>query len=344
MQPVFISAVAINHFTDISYRVKALFLTKRKRIRMKLKFVFAGIALCLFGLMACEKETSFETGSTPTGDTTGNGGNGGGTNVTGDMRAKIDGVQWVADKATGAARMNGLISIAGLSIDKKTIVMTLQDSGVHQYTLYYDGPLNVGAFQDSSLQDISAFATNQGSSASESGGTVNITSIDEVNKKISGTFSFKTKRMVDETYRNITEGSFTNLSYSTSLPPANSTDTFKVKIDGAAFTPAAISGISVMGNIMLSGTDATGVKGVSLTFPSTITPGAYTLDFLGLTYIGQYNIDMNTFLVAQSGTLTILEHNTATKRIRGTFSFSASELTGTKTAELTEGSFSVTYQ
>ncbi len=313
---------------------------KRKRIRMKLKFVFAGIALCLFGLMACEKELSFETGSIPTGDTTGSGD---GNNVTGDIRAKIDGVQWVGDKAAAAARMNGRIAIGGLSIDKKTVLITLADSGVHQYTLYYDG-LNAGAFQDSSLADITAFTSNGGSSAAETGGTVNITSIDETNKKISGTFSFKAKRGTDETFRNITEGSFTNLSYSTSLPPANNTDTFKVKIDGVAFDPFAIYGTSALGNIMLTASDATAVKTVALTFPGTITPGSYTLDFLGLTYIGQYNPDANTFLVAQSGTLTILEHNTSTKRIKGSFSFEATEFLGTATAQLTEGSFAITYQ
>ncbi|MEP6952031.1 MAG: hypothetical protein ABI863_22265 [Ginsengibacter sp.] len=45
-----------------------------------------------------------------------------------------------------------------------------------------------------------------------------------------------------------------------------------------------------------------------------------------------------------SGTLTILEHNITTKRIRGNFNFHASEVPGTKVSELTEGYFSVIYQ
>jgi Family of unknown function (DUF6252) len=318
-------------------------LRKRKRIRMKLKFVFAGIALCLFGLMACEKETSFETGGTPTGDTTDNN-NGGGNNVTGDMRAKIDGAQWVADKTAAAARMNGRIAIAGLSIDGKTVAITLADSGVHQYTLYFDG-LNAGAYQDSSLADITAFTSNAGSSAAETGGTLNITSIDEANKKISGTFSFKAKRETDETFRNITEGSFTNLTYSTTLPPGNSSDTLRVKIDGVDFTPTLIIGIDIFGNLSVSGSAASGYPTVGITVPSGTLPGTYELEGMFGTYIGQYNISNSQLLAASSGTLEILEHNTTTKRIRANFSFTAAPLLGTgSSAELTQGYFAVTYQ
>ena len=317
---------------------------------MNRKFVFAGITLCILGLVACEKETSFETGDTPAVDTTGNnnggnGSNGGGINVTGDMRAKIDGVQWVAGKVAAAARMNGRIAIVGLSIDKKTVAITLADSGVHQYTLYYDG-LNAGAYQDSSLADITAFTSNGGSTAAESGGMLSITSIDEANKKISGTFSFKAKRDIDETYRNITEGSFTNLSYSTTLPPGNSSDTFRVKIGGTDFTPTLVMGIDIFGNLSISGSAASAYPTVGITVPSGTPPGTYQLEGMLGTYIGQYNISSTELLAASSGTLEILENNTTTKRIRANFSFTAEPLPGFggSTTTLTQGYFAVTYQ
>ena len=39
--------------------------------------------------------------------------------VTGNLKAKVDGAQWVANTASGATRMLGLISIGGKSTDKK---------------------------------------------------------------------------------------------------------------------------------------------------------------------------------------------------------------------------------
>jgi hypothetical protein len=118
--------------------------------------------------------------------------------LTGNFKAKIDGVQWVADRYAQGARMNGIINLTGLGLDKKVITMTLQDSGVHQYTLYYDGAVadNAGAYTDSNSTSSIAFSTNAGSAASESGGTVNITSINETSKTMSGTFSFKVKRQI----------------------------------------------------------------------------------------------------------------------------------------------------
>jgi hypothetical protein len=143
-------------------------------------------------------------------------------NTTANFKAKIDGTQWVADKFSQCARMNGIINISGLGLDKKIITITLPDSGVHQYTLAWDNSSgSAGAFMDSALADVTAFTSNAGSSPGEAGGTLNITSIDETNKKMSGTFSFKAKRLTDNTYRNITEGVFTNVPYITSLPPSS---------------------------------------------------------------------------------------------------------------------------
>lgn len=267
--------------------------------------------------------------------------------VTGNFTAKIDGTQWVADRIAQGARMNGIINISGLGLDKKFVTMTLQDSGVHQYTLAWDGSAgNGGAFMDSTLTDVTAFVSNDGSSPDDAGGTVNITSIDETNKTMSGTFSFKARRSTDNTSRTISEGVFTNIPYITTLPPGNATDTFNVKIDGVAFTPSVVSGInnSMLSSIIVQGTDATGVKGVAVYFPPTITPGIYTIGSLTDPYFGQYNSSMTNFLASNSGTLEILFHDPATKRIRGKFNFAAEELTGTLTAQISEGYFAVTYQ
>jgi hypothetical protein len=284
--------------------------------------------ICCF--IACQKEI--------TGDLTT-------TTPTGNLRAKIDGTVWIADKVASASIFGGQIAITGLSNDKKTLAIVLTDSGLHHYTLD-DNSINAAAYIDSNLATVAAFTTNQGTTAGQAGGQVTVTKIDTTHKTISGTFSFKVFRQLDGQQRDFSEGSFTDIPYTTGLPPSASTDTFHVKIDGALYTPPSVLGASTTGIIAVNGTDATGSKTVGLVFPSNITPGTYTLDFFGLTYIGQYNPDTDPThsKASTSGTLTILEHNTATKRIRGTFQFHAEELLNpAHFSELTEGYFSVTY-
>lgn len=265
----------------------------------------------------------------------------------GTLKAKIDGAQWIADKAAGAARMQGLISIGGISNDKRYLTITLTDSGVHRYVLS-DVAVNAAALVDSTQPNPFAYASNQGEYPAQAGGEVNITAIDTEKKTISGTFSFKLFRETDNASRVVTEGAFTNLKYMTELPPSAATDTFRVKIDGTSWTPTSVTGIAVpiLNQIAVNATDATGSKTVGLAFPSGITPGGYTFDILGATYVGLYNpdTDPNHSKASVSGTLTILEHNVATRRIRGNFAFRGEELTNPQNgAEITEGYFSVVY-
>ncbi len=265
--------------------------------------------------------------------------------VTGNFTATINGTPWVADRIAQAARMNGIINISGLGIDKKFITITLQDSGVHQYTLDYTNAANAGAYTDSNSTNVLAFTSNAGLTPGQTGGVVNITSIDETNKTMSGTFSFKARRDVDNAIVTITEGVFTNISYITTLPPTASSDTLTAKVGGVDFVPTSVNGISAFSMLNLSGSDNTGSRSIGLTLPDNIGVGTYTLGPIGSTYYAQYNLDASTFLMSTTGSLTILEHNTTTKKIRGNFSFSGATLVPpTVTAQITAGYFSLTYQ
>lgn len=246
-----------------------------------------------------------------------------------------------------AARMQGLINISGRSADKKYLTITLADSGVHRYILA-DDAWNAAALVDSNEANLFSYTTNQGEYPRQAGGEVTITSIDTDKKTISGHFAFKVFREMDGGQKTITEGSFTNLPYTTTLPPASAKDTFQVKIDGASWTPQSITGavIPMMNQIAINAANAAGTKAVGLVFPSTITPGSYTLDLFGGTYIGQYNPDSNPAhaKASVSGTLTIAEHNTATRRIRGHFNFRGEELLSPQNfAVISDGYFSVGY-
>jgi hypothetical protein len=271
--------------------------------------------------------------------------------ATGNLKAKIDGTQWVANSVESASRMLGFITIGGRSTDRKYLLIQLTDSGVHNYTLD-NISLNAASYIDSNLANAVNFTTNQGSGPADAGGFVNITSIDAANKRISGTFSFRVFRQMDGAQRTLTEGSFTNLPYLTTLPPTNSTDTFRVKIAGTLWVPPIVLGSKtpaappLVPQIAITGTSSDGTKSVGMFMPLSIIPGNYTFDLFGGTYLGLYNpdIDPNHSQAAMSGTLNILSHNTTTRRIRGNFNFHAEALLNSSlNTELTDGYFSVSY-
>lgn len=317
----------------------------------------------LIFLCGCQKEFSVNdpsttgTGTTGTGGTgtggTGTGGTGtGGTGVTGDFRAKIQGVQWVANQVATAVRNNGVINLSGMSTDGQFVTITLTDSGVHVYTLN-DATLSGGAYSPDQSQSTIAYTSNGSSNPAQAGGSCSITSIDAVTHKISGTFAFKAYRQTDNTTKNITEGSFTNITYTTTsgIPPTAATDTFRVKLDGADWTSYSVTATNInmtgFNKIAVTSTyDVNNTKNIGLTFDNTITPGSYVFDLFDV--IGVYNPTSSTSnpnsYNASGGNLTILEHNTTTHRIRGSFNFTASPLLGGGTPiAFTAGYFSVHY-
>jgi len=327
----------------ISFIHFLMIFSQKKVIMVKL---ISGLLVLALLFSACQKEVSDES-------FTGNNGNGGNP-VTGDFRAKINGNQWVANAAAGAVRNNGLINISGLNVDGLLLTITLTDSGVHTYTLD-DQSFNAAAHVDSTLASTISFTSNASDDSTLAGGTVTITSIDTSTKRMSGTFRFKVFRPIDSLVRNFTEGSFTNINYRTDagINPGNPTDSFRVKLDGADWVNYSVIGLPVslppfINNITItSNFDANGSKNIGLSFNRSITPGSYVFDLINIT--GVYNptnsITNPTPLSADGGNLTILEHNTTTRRIRGTFNFVASPLTGPPPAPInfTEGYFSVVY-
>src|SRR3979411_83577 len=100
---------------------------------MKRFALFCLLLMGLFSFNACQKELTDPNGTGVIGG-------------TGDFRAKINGVQWVAS-VSGASKMSGVISVFGAGGGKQ-IAITLQDSGVHHYTLSLVS-LQAGALTDS---------------------------------------------------------------------------------------------------------------------------------------------------------------------------------------------------
>jgi Family of unknown function (DUF6252) len=166
-----------------------------------------------------------------------------------------------------------------------------------------------------------------------------------VNKTITGTFSFKVYRNVDNHQVLITQGDFYKLSYVTSLPPANNTDTMQASIDGTNWVGQSITAEAVSTQLAISGSALNGSLAVSLIMPLNIAPGSYTLDYSGGIYVGLYNPTSTVALASSSGTLVILENNPTTQRVRGNFQFQATDPLGqgNPSHQLSNGYFSIQY-
>jgi len=176
-----------------------------------------------------------------------------------------------------------------------------------------------------------------------------ISSIDTINKRVTGTFKFTGVRLAESgatvDTKVFTNGSFA-LQYLEEGPPGPANNTFTAKLDDNLFTPTAINGINTSGRLSLIGRRGS-VETIGLTLINTIAPGVYDLDFTG-DYVGQYIVDatpQGSSFAAEQGTITIISHDTATKHIIGTFDFTASSfLVPGVTYDVSEGAFDITYQ
>jgi hypothetical protein len=295
---------------------------------MKKSVRFLMCLLLAVSVISCQKEISEE-----------NGGNG---PVTGVLKMKIDGQQWVANKSASATILAGFIAINGVSDDNKNLLIQLQDQGEAAYQLDQQS-LGVAVYADGNDAATDAFATDAGNSTADAGGTVTITKIDKTNKTITGTFVFKAYRDSDSKQVVITEGSFENLKYTDQLQPTTGSD-FKVKIDGTLWTAKSVQGIVQSGELNLIATELDFSKTVSLTMPANITAGTYDLAD-ATKFISFYMKGTTDIFAAISGSMTITENNAGTKTIKGTFNFDGLNIIGNgTTAKLTEGTFSIKYQ
>ncbi|MFH2096914.1 MAG: DUF6252 family protein [Bacteroidota bacterium] len=131
---------------------------------------------------------------------------------TASMTCQVDGNSWAAvTRVTRHSLTTQTYTITGTDASGAVIVITIRGEAVGTYSSSTSiDSLNaqVGAVYQ---PDASSPATDNYFSKS---GTVTISSLDETNKKVSGTFSFSLTK--SGTAMSITNGKFTDLSYSES--------------------------------------------------------------------------------------------------------------------------------
>lgn len=174
----------------------------------------------------------------------------------------------------------------------------------------------------------------------ENTGSVTVTSIDVINKTISGYFSYKGYwsnefQVPLPAPINFTNGIFQNIPYTTESPTQ---DTFYAKVNGTEFVDTDINVIAINGVLGVAGTNAGG-NSITVGVKESLGVGSYTMTGNILTDVVQVRYDVGATYYATSGTVTITS-KTAT-RIKGTFT--ASVTNGTNTFQITEGQFDVAY-
>jgi hypothetical protein len=163
---------------------------------MKKGILYTTIGFMAITLFACHKYTSVENGK----------------GLAADMVATIDGVSWEAADSTQIAIISqGFVTISGISADGQEISITLNDTVVGLYLLDQTST-SMGVYANLDTAS-NYYSTNQGSDTSQAGGTANVMSFNQVNRTISGIFSFKVYRNSDGTQKDITAGVFYNIPY-----------------------------------------------------------------------------------------------------------------------------------
>ena len=273
---------------------------------------------------------------------------GGGTPITDEFFAKVDGVNFDAESIT-----TSLNTIAGVSVVKIVAVNELgeiiridipEDTGVGTYAMesLSDGTKLISLFNPATI----------GENLTSNPGTINITKFNTFTGIIEATFEFTATDPLelDPTVAEITEGSF-EVDYISS--PGDTVTSFTAFIDGQFFEPDSIFvGESVFNGVSRFNITAiisdTGQK-MGLFFPTDIEIGTYEMTsnlINGSEKFCQYTpeIGVTTTYISSPGTLTILDYNQDAGFIEGTFTYSAIDLTNPdQVYEITEGEFTLEF-
>lgn len=174
-------------------------------------------------------------------------------------------------------------------------------------------------------------------------GTITITSLDIVNKKVSGNFNFKgywSDTTVPMAPKNFTNGSFTNISFTTQV---SNPDSFSASVNGAAFTNPTIAVVTTTigaDNFISIAANRTNDR-ISLSIKETAVVGTYTITGATTDAVkASYKITSPTYnQQANIGIVTITQKTN--DRIKGTFNFSTPNTP--LPYAITNGAFDVEY-
>lgn len=288
-------------------------------MNQKLLPLFVVIALFVTTLSSCEKDDPTPSPGQPI-----------------SMTAKIDSVAWASQfKSLSAGIFNNSSFFAGMAADSSEIKIEIsQKVELNQtYSL---------SFMSGNFASYSKNGTIWVNSNTLNTGSITITSINPITRRVSAIFNFNAYSFSNNTFVNVTDGVISNVRYQ--VPVTSTGNTLTVKVDNVPFDPTVIEGYDDSVELTVYGTDALGERGVGITMPSSIMPGTYTItDPISSPIYAIYQHDASIVTFATTGTLVITSNNVSINKIEGTFHFMSDQFGSPPVFDLTDGVFSVSY-
>lgn len=292
--------------------------------------------------------------------------------VIAEFQVDFDGQTWIADRTTAVINETETVITGFKDNDQQKVVITLNNYEVGTYMVDANGmDAKIEYFESPTAQPFTSEFSNPI-------GRIDVTDFDAIHKLISGQFFGIMHRLTpqldnqgnpvldtngnplyDDETKNFTNGIFNNIVFvaDDNGNPQPDNNAFFVKLDGVEFVETAlvarkevVNGVDV---IVIRASRSGSNEVIELQLPANIVTGNNLL--VGSTtdpandVVAFYRIlSPSQTYIPTAGTiavplLQVSLHNTSTRRIEGTFSFSAVQVGGTATHEFTEGSFAVTY-
>ena len=252
------------------------------------------------------------------------------------VTAKIDGTAWSAiSNGISGSIIDATSNVTFMASDSSVMAFSVQEEFELNET-YDIGPLSGNAaIYSNGTGKVWASYINSGCI-----GELTITAINKTNKLVSGTFSFTAHRAADNSFREITEGVFTDVSYKTSNSGYG--NSFSIQINGTQFNSTSVKGNVSGALLMLTSNNGQG-ETVGIELPFITSGGNYQLTSFSA-YKGSYDPLSADYAVSVSGTLLITSHNFASKTITGTCNYIAEPFAGAPPSyNLSNGTFSINY-
>lgn len=275
------------------------------------------------------------------------------SNESGQLKVDFDGKTFVSTSVQ-AIVTDSYVAITGLRSTGGDIVqITLPSNKVGTYTwssVSASGGVMALAYVPNDKNTFVSYSQKDADEEEVAGykdnATVTITSIDATTKKISGTFEFTGIRFAANSKgetKVLSKGTFTNITYSGDTATQNG-NTFSAKIDGTSFVTSGVRSIATSGKINIIGRKGS-IENIAISVPAAVNPGTYEVEALGQDYILTYieNSSSEGIFQVLSGTIVIINNDTTKRTINGTFKGSFKSPLTSKTHEITDGAFSVSY-
>lgn len=269
---------------------------------------------------------------------------------TGSVSFKYDSTKNFQSSFSGSVwePNNTLLSITAKSGKSLFVINTLMPNGIKKgtYSFVASSPTGMAVFfREDSTRVTEAYFSNIDAG---SFGILTVTDF-TTDSLITGTFSFFLKDPVTGKVKVLSEGKVAAVKVvNNKAIVTGGTNTFSAKIDGVLWSPKQITATKNFGTIQLTASD--GTKSMGLSLVETIKTGTYQMDF-GSDYHAQFSptfsiTNPQSYIASPSTSkLTITEHNTTTRQLKGTFNFKGDlfPTPSTKSYLITEGAFSMKY-